>query len=131
MILSCNDKHIKLCTYEEAMSAPHMLNLSELGTYIWLAIPKGLSKHITLTGISEVCMSSEDATIDYTNLIDRDKGRIWIQVNTSILNQSIGLHMYQLSFTDTTADVDICLYFCYQIQSNTPDKPYIYMPDKS
>lgn len=52
---------------------------------------------------------------------------LWINIPADCLDLSIGLHQYTLEFVNSVTGDSVYQYFEYQIQSDAPDKPYIYM----
>lgn len=120
--------HFDLMSYSDATANIQVLNLNEIEDVVWLRLPAEISVGLTLSDFSEVTMDVE--AIDYTDHIVQDTNRVWYKVDTSILNTSAGYHLYKLTFSNSKLDNDFCLYFGYQIQTNAPERPYIYMKDR-
>ncbi len=51
----------------------------------------------------------------------------WIDISVGLLDLSIGSHVYAIECVNTVTGDTYYQYFGYMIQSDNPDKPYIYM----
>lgn len=122
------ENNFKLFGYNEAIANTVNLNDTQLQDYMMLEIPRDPAKYLTLKDMSEIASSKGVITIDFTNKIDRSHKLPWLKVDKSIINSNPGFHMYQLVFKHSITLENIVLYFCYRVQTDTPDKSnYIYM----
>ena len=95
-----------------------------ISEYLWLMIPKEIAKYLTLRLIREI--GPENINYDISQS-ERDSKNPWIKIPAATINLSPGFHMYEFIFDNIELDVTQTYYFCYQLQLDNPDKPYVYM----
>ena len=116
-------------SYDEAISHAQMLNKRDLFDTFCFEVPHQLTHSLSLVSIRE---STSDETIDgSTEGVDDKYPFPWIDINTSILNQEIGNHVYVFRFMNNLVNHTLDLYASYNIRFNDPDKPYIYIERES
>ena len=105
-----------------------VLNKQTLNAFVYIEIPAYIAQDCVLYEVSEICPEFV-AIPNYGEFISihSDKNYPWLDVNSDYLNQSIGMHVYELGYVNTDTDVTFSLYFSYIMQDNDPNKPYIYM----
>lgn len=59
------------------------------------------------------------------------QSRNWLDINTDTLNVSAGQHSYRVTFFNMKDKSTISLYFSYILQDSNPDRPYVYMNQKT
>lgn len=102
---------------------PIILNKFEVLPEFYVYIPCEIAKWYTPSEIREVTTTAQPS-IEFEHI----SGRRWIDINYDKLNMNPGYHKYRIDFTSTLASKSpIYLFFCYNIQNDDPDKPYIYM----
>lgn len=122
-----NDTHFELFPYETALINSRVINMNQIGQFLWLELPHSKARFMELCGVTEL-KSCAETVVDYTEKITWDCNKPWIKVESSLLNLNPGYHVYKFSFIDTQVDDIVCLYFTYHIQIDNPDKSsYIYM----
>lgn len=126
-MIKVHKSHFKLYTYYDVLSHSVVINKSQIHPYLYLELPRNISKFLSLYDVCEICKSNTSESVDYVDMILRDNKRPWLQVNTDFLNLTVGYHIYRFSFIDTSVDDTILLYFAYNIQDDNPEKSYIYM----
>lgn len=110
---------------DEAISNPKVINKQTLNEYIYVSIPPHIACNCALYGVCEVC--PKFVPLDYADFIILEGHHPWVRVKSNKLNLSIGLHVYELKYVDTSSNATFSLHFAYILQDNDPDKPYIYM----
>lgn len=108
--------------YDNVLFHNRTLNLELLGPIVHIKIDDPIIRECRFLTAYE---SSTQQTID---LYVYDKCHLlWIDIPVENLNLDIGMHVYTLEFVNTATGDTVFEYFCYTIQSDNPDKPYIYM----
>ena len=118
------DKIFALRPYQEAILNCTTFNNNQMKGHIWLEIPKALSKYLTLVSAAEI--GAKETPVPQESLI-REAKYPWIECPISAINEAPGFHMYELTFSVDNEDEQQVLYFCYSIQTDSPDKLYVYM----
>lgn len=131
-------KCVPLLPYSDAISSAHTFNKNQLSSYtqtidgnnvvvsdyLWLLIPQDLAKYLTLVQVNELGVE----TIPYDiSQISRETFHPWLKLPAATINLVPGFHMYEFIFDNKEMDVSQRFYFCYYMQVNNPDKPYVYM----
>lgn len=113
------------CTADQIPLHTPVIGPYQFEYYTWIHTPPCYSQHLELFQLDEI--SPDLNTIEYEGNVTAECNHPWIKVVSSILNQSVGYHLYKLSFVDIhTGDV-VALYFAYIVQDGNVDKPYVYM----
>ncbi len=121
------DNHFKLYSYHDALQHSTIINSNQLDYYTWVELPHEISRHLVLYEILSISPDGSD-NLNFKDKIKRECNRPWIQIETSLLDTTVGYHLYKLSFIDHRTDDTIALYFNYRIQTDNPDKSsYVYM----
>lgn len=118
------DKIFALRPYQEAILNRTTFNINQMKGHIWLEIPKALSKYLTLVSAAEI---GETETPIPQESLTREEKYPWIEFPVSVINEAPGFHMYELVFSVDDQNEQQVLYFCYSIQTDRPDKSYVYM----
>lgn len=95
---------------------------SNAGPSIHVRLSAKLIENFRLMGVFESSTKSSVGRYDYF-----DDNPLWIDVLFDCLNLDIGLHDYTIEFVNVVTGDTYYQYFCYRIQSDSPDKPYVYM----
>lgn len=119
-------KQFQLLKYADALAASRVININELGTYIWVQIPNNLSPYVVLTDVQDMGVTPA-ASLEFAEKITRDNRNCWMKIDLTLLSTEIGFHVYKFVFNDTITSEDIPLYFAYNLQNDAPDRPYIYI----
>lgn len=115
----------RLYPYDNSLAHTEVVNLAELHAYTWVEIPHDISRDCTLSGIEDV-FDADDVEIDISHIM-RENRNMWIRIDTSALDTSVGMHMYKFTFINSITLEELFLYLTYRIQTDDIDKPYIYM----
>lgn len=99
-------------------------NIADFSEIVCVKLPAQMPRNMELTEIYNLD-TQED--LDFTDQTTRDEHRPWIDINSSILDTSIGQHTYRMTFQNLGCKLKAACWFSYIIQDNHPDKPYIYM----
>lgn len=118
------DKIFMLRPYQEAIMNRETFNINQLKGHIWLEIPKALAKFLTIVSIAEIGM--EETLVPHDGYTRQEKYP-WIEFPISSMNEAPGFHMYQLTFSVDNRNEEQFLYFCYTVQTDRPERSYIYM----
>ena len=105
-------------------SNTEVFNLAEVPDIICVKMPDGMPRDMELSGIYDL---NANKSLDYEQYVTRDEHKPWIDIRTTLLDLSVGQHVYKLSFTKLGIDLPAICWFSYIIQDNHLDKPYIYM----
>lgn len=118
----------KLLPYDESLAHNLILNTNQIEYYIWLEIPSEITLSCVLVEVYDITLNKEVAKcrVPYHQYIKREDRKPWLQIGTDMFDLSPGQHMYRFQFVNTSTDDIISLYFTYTIQTDTPNKPYIY-----
>lgn len=119
--------HFNLYEHNEAVAHSATMNVGDLQDKFFLKLPNGLAKYLTLTKIESVGLENNGSDVDIEGKVEQETGRIWIIIDKGVFDVTVGFHMYRLIFEDSALQTERHLYFCYHIQDNAPEKPYIYM----
>lgn len=115
---------LKASKYDKVSLHSEVLNDNQIAHELHLQIPVQIAHTCELHKLEEL---GDTVTEVSDESWKRDDNRIWYQIKTSYLNMSVGHHLYKLSFINRVTDDTMFLYFAYTIQSNNPEKPYIYV----
>lgn len=119
--------HFQLYDYSDAIAHSETISVCETMDKIWLKLPNGLAKYLTLYQLIKLGPENNGTEVDIADKIQRDTNRTWLTASRTLFDMTAGFHMYQLVFLDSFTQQYRDLYFCYHIQDNDPEKPYIYM----
>lgn len=111
-----------LLDYENALYSANIINPNKLRPYMWLMLPNR-PKDYTLISVSEL----NEPELELSEFVEREQMRQLVRVNTAKLDLSVGMHIYKFDFFDNAYDIVVSFYFAYQIQSDYPEKEYVYM----
>ena len=99
-------------------------NIADFSEIVCVKLPAQMPRNMELTEIYNLD-TQED--LDFADQTTRDEHRPWIDINSSILDTSIGQHTYRMTFQNLGCKLKATCWFSYIIQDNHPEKPYIYM----
>lgn len=114
-----------LYTYDEFAKYTKVVNLNEIGEWVWLKIPEDISRSCDLIQIDEIIPVIKE--IEYIGFVFRQCRYPWLGVNPYILNKAPGYHVYKFYFADICSNDINHIYLSYQLQDDNPEKPYLYM----
>lgn len=99
-------------------------NSKDFDAVVCVKLPPQMPRDMDLTEIYNL-NASED--VDFADQVTRDEHRPWIDISSSILDQTPGQHVYRMTFSKPECKLNATCWFSYIIQENNPEKPYIYM----
>ena len=109
---------------DEVLSKVQTFNQSEIEYVLHVKIPKLYVKNHAFVGVVDVDTGKEIQT----PILRLFKFRYpWIDIKSCTLNNEIGLHVYKIELLNLYNDEVEHLFFAYRVQSDHPEKPYIYM----
>lgn len=117
---------IQACKMQELGLHGEVVNLADVPEIICIKLPDGFPRDMELSGIFDLNSNKE---IDFTDMVSRDEHRPWIDVQSSLLDLSVGQHVYKLIFSKLGVKLTASCWFTYTIQDNFVEKPYIYMTE--
>lgn len=124
-IQECAPLYMCATPYESIPSAHKVININQVSYFLYVQIPVELKDRLALFEVAEIGV---DPIRECPRCIwNHEKGRIWYQFKSGLLNTVVGHHLYRMSFVDTLTDEIVLLYFSYTIQDDSPKKPYQYM----
>lgn len=95
---------------------------SNAGPSVHIRLSSKLVENFRLLGIFDSSSKSSVGRYDYF-----DDNPLWIDIPFDCLNLNIGLHDYTIEFVNIITGDTYYQYFCYRIQSDNLEKPYIYI----
>ena len=99
-------------------------NSKDFDEIVCVKLPPQMPRDMDLTEIYNL-NASED--VDFADQVTRDENRPWIDISSSILDLTVGQHVYRMTFSKPECKLNATCWFSYIIQDNNPEKPYIYM----
>ena len=101
-----------------------MYNNKDFSDIVCVKLPPQMPRDMQLVEIYNL-NSSED--LDFMDFVTRDENKPWIDIQSSILDTTVGQHTYRMTFENLGCKLKATCWFSYIIQDNNPEKPYIYM----
>ena len=101
-----------------------VFNLAEIPEIICVKLPDSMPRDMELSGFFDL---DENKELDFADYVMRDEHRPWIDVKSSLLDLSVGQHVYRLTFSKIGIMLTATCWFSYIIQDTHLEKPYIYM----
>lgn len=127
MMNNLEPKTLTAAQHRDIAKYRKVFNLDELEYYMYVKLDPPLSNEYFLNSVEE---KLEDGTLreiaHFRDVVQRESPT-WLKIKTDFMDKRIGLHVYKLTFADTVTNVVSSLWFSYRIQSDNPDKPYVYM----
>lgn len=102
-----------------------VINLDEFEYYLWVDVPTDIYRNkFVLSDIFEVGERITPVCIlQFVQIFNN----IWYKIDSRGLNKSIGQHVYCMKMVNTLSNNVVSVFFSYIIQSDRPDRPYIYI----
>lgn len=116
------------CSYDQLIYHTPVLNISSLGSTIYIKIPESYCKY-TLCDIYDIS-NKEPREVDFFGKLQRDFDHPWIQLPVAIFNLRSGKHTYRFNFLDQITNTFETLFISYVSQDDDPETPYIYMSNR-
>lgn len=116
------------CEYNQLKMHTPVLNLSSLGSVLYIQIPQELCKY-QLCSIFDLS-SKSPREVDFFGKISQDHDHPWIDIPVEILNLRSGKHTYRLDFLDLDTTTYHRIFISYVAQDDNPETPYIYMKNR-
>ena len=110
------------CDYKDVGHHSPVFNKKLLDGYIWVELPD-VSKNFVFTSIEQI-QPSQAAVSDVSSII---QDNIWLKVPIDLLDINTGKKLYKICLKHKCIDDVMSLYFGYNIQDDSPDRPYVYM----
>ena len=123
---NCFTITIQSSKMQDLSSHTEVINLAEIPEIICIKLPDSLPRDLELSGIFDLNANKDIEFIDH---VTRDEHRPWIDIQSSILDLSVGQHVYKLTFSKIGIILNAICWFSYIIQDNHPETPYIYMTE--
>ena len=121
---------IQAVEYKNLGSATPVWNLNQVNYYVWVKIPSDVARHSKLYAVKELYPEKqEEAEIPVSAF--EQCSLVYIRIIAQILNMKVGKHTHKLEFVDNVTGDTFYLFFSYIIQNDNPDRPYVYMRDRS
>ena len=101
-------------------------NSKDFDETVCVKLPPQMPRDMDLIDLYNLNVAED---VDFADQVTRAEHRPWIDISSSILDLSIGQHVYRMTFQSANPDCKLkaTCWFSYIIQDNNPDKPYIYM----
>ena len=99
-------------------------NSKDFSETVCVKLPPEMPRDMDLTEIYDLNASKD---LDFADFVTRDEQRPWIDIQISILDLTVGQHIYRMTFNKPDVKLKATCWFSYIIQDNNPEKPYIYM----
>lgn len=117
---------IQSSSMQDLASNTEVINFAEIPDIICIKLPDSLPRDMELSGIYDL---NADKDVDFSDYVTRSEMRPWIDVQSSILDLSVGQHVYKLTFSKIGIVLTATCWFSYIVQNNHPETPYIYMTE--
>ena len=114
---------LEMASYNDIAKCCRVLNPKYLNYFIYGRLNPTLTDKYVLVDVRET--TDPDSTIWLNAFIKESP--TWIKINSTLINKSIGQHIYKFTFVDTQTDDTFSQYLSYIIQDDNPETPYIYM----
>ena len=114
--------------HKQLPSRTRIFSIHDMEYYLWIRVNPEIAKNYTLYGLDEVG-STKKYDINLGDICYHETNRIWYRLNSMMLNRNSGQHVYRMHFVNRQTESTISLYFSYIVQTENPEKPYLYMPD--
>lgn len=115
---------IQSCQLSDLPLHTRIYNSKDFDDIVCVKLPPQMPRDMDLTEIYNL-NASED--VDFADKTTRDEHRPWIDISSDILDLTAGQHTYRMTFQKPDCKLKATCWFCYIIQENNPEKPYIYM----
>lgn len=115
---------VQSCKMIDLPMNTEVFNLAEIPEIICVKLPDSMPRDMELSGIFDL-YANED--LDYSEFVTRDENKPWLDIRSSILDMTVGQHVYRLTFSRLGYSLTATCWFSYIIQDNHVDKPYVYM----
>lgn len=112
--------------YSELAANSEIFNTVQLTPMLCVRIPTEVFKDCKLLGVYNTDRP-DDKDLNILSSCIVHKFNPWVDIDTCALCQKIGYHVYAMIFESCVTRCRVQLYFGYTIQSDEPDKPYVYM----
>lgn len=122
-----NGCKFNLYTFNLVYANVPLINTNSIDYYFWFKLPT----HLSNSKLIQIdCISNNTFNIPFgCNKVVKEN-KLWLKVKYDLFDLNIGQHTYKFSFMNyNTRDVE-SYYFSYRIQSDNPNKPYIYVHRK-
>ena len=110
----------------------HVFNLHNFADIVCVKLPDDFPRDFEMVGLYNL---ETDKDIDFEDYVEQIMYRPWVDFKKSVLDTSIGQHVYRMDFMKAGFNIGASCWFSYIIQDNNPEKPYVYMnredPDPS
>ena len=113
--------------HKDMASASKVFNEEEIEYFLFIRIPDDLAEVYELYQVDEIRDKAE--FVCHKDIWEHDPGRVWYRFKAKMLNMRTGYHVYRLSMVNTVTNDTCQLYISYVVQSNKPEKPYMYMDE--
>lgn len=100
----------------------------QIESVLYVRVPYQICTQYDLLNITQVS-DSVNTPIDTDEYVTYLRYRPWIDIVSSALDMTPGHHMYRIQFKQRYTNIPTSLFFAYTIQSDNPEKPYIYMEE--
>lgn len=116
---------LQACIYEDLPKYSKVFNSQAVEYHLWIELNPYDVRDAYFIGAEEIGPNADNSRIFPDTFVRTSQ--CWIRVNRGYLGDRIGKHTIKLMFVDRFTDTDFSLYVSYYMQSDTPDKPYVYM----
>lgn len=111
--------------HKDMITASKVFSVPEFDYFLFVRVPELFARSCSLYQVDEIVDKAH--FVCSKELWDHEPGRIWYRFKSHMLNLHPGLHVYRLSFVNTSNNETYQLYISYVVQDSDPNKPYDYM----
>lgn len=117
---------LEACKYDDIAKYCKVFNINEIEYHVWIYLSPDDARNCVFLDAKEI---SPDPKFDprFPLTMFKRESECWIRVVRDDLNLNPGKHTYKLSMVDRFTDTDFSLYISYYVQTDDPEKPYVYM----
>lgn len=117
-------KTLAAVPFKDLAAECKVFNLNEFSYFLWVRLTPPLPYEYYLYRVEEVKETLQKVPFPGAFMYESPT---WMKVKTDFINKEIGQHTYKLTYINRISGVELPLYFRYIVQSDNPDKPYVYM----
>lgn len=119
---------IDATSYDCIPSHVKLFNLQSIDELLWVSLPAEAGRACMLVGLQQTLPTDLIYDIDDSSLV---KENTWLCIPWELLDLDPGQHIYKIMLKDKFNTQTFALFFSYMIQTNAPDRPYVYIQRSS
>ena len=108
---------------EASLTVPvaRTFHVGAIEALLWVHLPEPV-RYMSVWDV----LDESDTSIEW----ERAGQESWIAIDTAQLHTAAGFHRYQIKLIDPVTQVTTHVWFAYNIQNDSPERPYYYMANQ-